>query len=442
MAQGPLRSPRAARNEHQARILRAVVGSWSSPCSPGAGWGVTWLRKHARGARGASPSPRRASLRARGRDAPRRRRDRAPRPRAPPRLSRASSAPTARSRRSAKRLHDGTVEGAWLAAQALRAEAASWKSAERARDRDEQAARRGARSRDVDPRQEAVFPPLREARGEIRWPEALGDYEDLNTRFLTKADATRLTRRIKQFDAIADANHGWIARKRSTRPSPSRSSRRRSKGGRAFDAMLGTRAGKAAREVEIRDLADLRTALPGARFRVFYHLPYLLLVEQDERWEESEEAERVARILLGLRKTFFEVYGQAMGLVPDEQRPVPVVVFTSREAYHHYRSRAEGEGRRRHRGPLRAEGRAPRPPPRLRARRRSCTRPPTSSSARTSARRSRRTSRASGSTKASPSGSPGAGSFADGPDGLPRCEIGLLLRETSSTASSSDRSRS
>src|SRR4029079_7518815 len=32
------------------------------------------------------------------------------------------------------------------------------------------------------------------------------------------------------------------------------------------------------------------------------------------------------------------VYGNAMGLVPDDQRPVPAVVFTSREAYHHYRS--------------------------------------------------------------------------------------------------------
>ena len=104
----------------------------------------------------------------------------------------------------------------------------------------------------------------------------------------------------------------------------------------AFDAMLQTRAGKAAREAEIRDLAALRTPLPGARFRPFYRLPYVILVEQDDRWEESEEADRVARVLLGLRKTFFEVYGAAMGIKPDDQRPVTVVVFTTREAYHHY----------------------------------------------------------------------------------------------------------
>jgi hypothetical protein len=78
------------------------------------------------------------------------------------------------------------------------------------------------------------------------------------------------------------------------------------------------------------------------RFRAFYHLPYVMLVERDARWEEADPAAAFARRLHGLRRAFFDLYGAALGVAPDRHRPVPVVVFASREAYHRYLA-ARGE---------------------------------------------------------------------------------------------------
>jgi hypothetical protein len=335
MPQPPQRSPRAARNERDARILRIAAGSMVVVVLAAAGWGVTWMRKRrAESDRDFKEAQQnlQAVLDASTADLPE--------PQA------AETAPTTQPREfradatitAIRAQHqDGSVQGVWRASQALRAEAAAW-------------TKQGAPETEINKLLAAVldgenwilrtkpsFPELRKARGETRWPEILGDYEDLDARFLTKAESARLTRVLKQFEQLADGNEGWVVLadyEATAAPLVRRALDFR----RDFDAMLGTRVGRAARETEIRELAELRNVLPGARFRVFYHLPHVLIVELEDRWEESEEALRVARLLLGLRKTFFEVYGSAMGLKPDDQRPVPVIVFTTREAYHHYGS--------------------------------------------------------------------------------------------------------
>ena len=63
--------------------------------------------------------------------------------------------------------------------------------------------------------------------------------------------------------------------------------------------------------------------------------PYLLLIEKDQAWNETEVAEEKSRALLELHETFYRNYQEVLGLEPID-RPVPVVVFKRREAYYQY----------------------------------------------------------------------------------------------------------
>ena len=71
----------------------------------------------------------------------------------------------------------------------------------------------------------------------------MGEFEDLDTRFLTKAEAERLARRIKQFEQVAGANHGWIA-DAEYEAVAGPLVKKALAGRQAFDAMLGTRVGQ------------------------------------------------------------------------------------------------------------------------------------------------------------------------------------------------------
>src|SRR5262245_14226562 len=199
------RSPRAMRNDRQARITRLVLGLLVLGALAGAGCGVSRLRKQRGYA--ATESPRAASRP----DAP----ESAP--------AQAETAPATSPTTRASSFHadkkiaelkaiadDGSVESMWQAALALRAEAAAWEAG-------------GAPEREVNKHLAAAldaeswilekkpgFPEIRAARGEVRLTETLGDFEDFDTRFLTKADGERLNAALKSLAKAAARNHGWV----------------------------------------------------------------------------------------------------------------------------------------------------------------------------------------------------------------------------------------
>jgi hypothetical protein len=326
----PQRSPRARRNEQQARVTRFVLGILVLAVLGGAGWGVTWLRKVREEARRneeldamlPGPSTRAAAT------------ESAP---ATSRASRPSRVYRPDETIAALRAkhEDGSVESAWRASKELRAEAAAWRA-------------EGAPESDVNRLLAAVldlesgilkarpaFAELRAARGEVRWPEVMGEFEDLDTRFLTKTEAGRLARASSQFDQVAAASHGWISGA-EYEASAGPLVKKALTGRAGFDAMLATVSGRAARQLEIRELSALRNLLPATRFRSFFHLPYVMIVEQDDGWDEEDPAREVARILLGERKTFLDAFAGPIGLTPERQREASVVIFKTRESYHGY----------------------------------------------------------------------------------------------------------
>jgi hypothetical protein len=341
-AREPQRSPRAQRNEEQARVTKVILGVLVLGVLGAAGLGVSWLRKRAEARRDAEDHAAReaADLAALVESAASRPETAPSRPASAPATSRPARPPSdyrpdATIADIRAKYEDGSVEGVWQATQAIRAEAAAWK-AEGAPD--VAVNRLLAAVLDSETwilKTRPAFPELRTARGEVRFPEVMGDYEDLDTRFLTKAEAARLARSLQQFEMTASSNWGWIS-KADYSAVAGPLVLKALEGRKAFDAMLLTASGRAAREVEIRDLAELKTLFPRMQFRAFYHLPYLVLVEQDDGWEEDEPARELARTLLGLRKTFFELYGGSMGLKPANQRVVSVLLFKSREGYHLY----------------------------------------------------------------------------------------------------------
>jgi hypothetical protein len=322
--------------ERQARITRLVLGIVVVAVIGGGGYAVSRLgeRRELSGAARGGPAPESRPIACETR----------PECDSAPTASRAAPPPDVHADQTIaaivgdrSRFTPDTVQLAWDAAKALRAEAASWDSQGVPRS---EVNRLLAAALDTEKWILGVrpsFQELRDFRGEVRWPEVLGGFDDFGLRFLTKAEAARFERLSREFDKVADHNQGWIVRAEyEANAAPLVTKAREAH--RAFDAMLETPIGRAARAVEIRDLAALRTDLPTVRFRPFYFLPYVLLVEQDDRWEEQDPAARIARTLLGLRESFFEAYAAKAGLARQHQRPVPVVLFTDRDAYHRYRA--------------------------------------------------------------------------------------------------------
>src|SRR5262249_21410694 len=147
------------------------------------------------------------------------------------------------------------------------------------------------------------FLELRNARGEVRWPDVMGEFEDFDARFLTKSESARLAGLVKQFDQVAGDNHGWIVLA-EYEAGASPLVKKALAGRQAFDAMIRTAMGRKCRELEIAELASLKQLLPSTRFRAFFQPPYVFVVEQHDSWDEEDAARDVGRVLLGLRKTF------------------------------------------------------------------------------------------------------------------------------------------
>jgi hypothetical protein len=323
------RSPRAVRNARQARITRLILGFLVLGVMAGAGYGVSWLRKRRGFAPASGPGTSTAFAPASQPAAT----DTAP---ASSRATSRRDFPTRAAIASLRERHaDDSSQARWAHAQELRALAAAWQ-AEGAPEDDRNELL--AAAVDVEHAllaKDPSFAPLRALRGEVLWRELRDGYDDFDERFFTKAEAARLLAALKQLDRAAARNDGWIARSEweaVAKPLGVRAAEARAQ----WNELMKTRLGKAARAVEIEDLADLRTLLPTTRFRPWYHLPFVMLVEQDAGWEESEAALPIARTLLGLRRAFFGLYGDALGIRPDDQRAVPVVLFKTREGYHRY----------------------------------------------------------------------------------------------------------